>query len=441
MKRWVVSIAMLLIPLVLGAVIVEEDGTIKVYDEQYSEEITYFHEDVIVEDFNVGTGDFVPSSDCSLFGSPFNIKINVWGGAKSEMELKGRGVARWPESVKLSYEGTPDGGHALMNYGIEMEALYKICPPFGDGNPQEISEYLNFDLRFFDERSFTPFLLDGNDENPVSLEDSIQNFHLWDGTLEDIIGVPISVPIIGNIAAMIHLSFDLDGIMYIEMFGSRIALDEKAQRSLFSDNQYLVIEPPLVGTTLLVKAHYESLVYYETDIILTITLTLKIPIFELEFPIPIKIPLVKDHKTWVFNSQSVQFEFPAIFIENRAHQFLDTVPGDEDYWEFDVANIGTRMLEGRIVTEDPNFIVLPEEFLLEPGESAAVTVFFKPYEEGFKKGIITFYSNDPVEPVTSVALFGYSSESGTFYSKVKEGDEPRYEVKTPAGCSLTVVGD
>jgi len=70
-----------------------------------------------------------------------------------------------------------------------------------------------------------------------------------------------------------------------------------------------------------------------------------------------------------------------------------------------------------------------------------VTVFFKPYEEGFKKGGSTFYSNDPVEPVTWVALFGYSSESGTFYSKVKEGDEPRYEVKTPAGCSLTVLGE
>lgn len=434
MKKIVLTVG-LLTPLLLGAVIVEDGDGFKVYDEQKSEEITFFHEDVLLEEFNVGTGDWVPG------GSPFQIKINLWGGAKSEMELKGKGVAQWPESVKLSYEGTEDGGHALMNYGIEMEALYKLEWPLGDGTPQEISEYLNFDLRFFDEKNFTPFLLDGNDENPVSLEDSIQSFHLWDGTLQDIIGVPISIPIIGNIASMIHLSFDLDGIMYIEMFGSRIALDEKAQRSIFSDNQYLVIEPPLVGTTLIIEAHYESLVYYETDLILTVTLTIKIPLFELEFPIPIPIPLVREDETWIFNSQTVQFEFPAIFIERRAHQFLDTVPGDEDYWEFNVENIGTRLLEGRIVSDDPNFIVLPEEFLLEPGQISAVTVFFKPYEEGAKKGIVKFYSNDPVEPFTTVALFGYSSESGTFYSKVKEGDEPRYEVRESGGCSLSVMDE
>ncbi|HOW51850.1 MAG TPA: hypothetical protein PLV42_07385 [bacterium] len=433
MKKIVVTVA-LLAPLLLGAAIVEDGDGFKVYDEQKSEEITFFFEDKFFEDINVGTGqDFVPS------GSPFQIKVNLIAGARSEMELKGTGVAQWPESVKLSYEGTENGGHASMNYGIEMEAFYKIAPPFGDGTEQEISEYLNFDLRFFDEKTFTPFLLDGNDENPVSMEDSIQDFHLWDGTLEDIIGAAIPIPIIGNIASMIHFSFDLDGIMYIEMFGSRIALDEKAQRSIFSDNQYLVIEPPLVNTTLIVEAHYESLVYYETDLILTITLTLKIPIFELELPIPITIPLVKENKEWIFNSQTVQFEFPAMFIEERAHQFLDTVPGDEDYWEFDIENIGTRRLEGRILSEDPNFIVLPEEFLLEPGEMSAVTVFFKPYEAGTKKGIIKFYSNDPVEPFTTVALFGYSSESGTFYSKVKEGDETRYEVRTEGGCSLSVV--
>lgn len=439
--RKTLLILVLLAPLWSQAVIVADGDGFKVYDEQRSEEITYYFIDEIVPAEDVGTDGWVPGDCGGLFGSPFNININLHYGAFSEMELKGKGVAQWPESVKLSYEGTINGGHALMDYGIEMMALYKICPPFGDGTEQPISDYLNFDLRFFDEKGFTPFLLDGNDENPVSMEDSIQQFHIWDGTLEDIIGVPISVPIIGNIASMIHLSFDLDGIMYIEMFGSRIALDEKAQRSIFSDNQYLVIDPPLVGTTLEVSAHYESLVYYETTLILTVTLTLKIPIFELEFPIPINIPLYKDKKDWIFNSEKISFEFPAIFIEERAHQFLDTVPGDEDHWEFTVQNIGTRALEGRLLSNDPNFLVLPEEFLLDPGQSAAVTVFFKPYDEGAKKGVIKFYSNDPVEPFTTVALFGYSSESGTFYSKVKEGEEPRYEVRSSGGCTLTVTDE
>ena len=75
MKKIVVTVA-LLAPLLLGAAIVEDGDGFKVYDEQKSEEITFFFEDKFFEDINVGTGqDFVPS------GSPFQIKVNLIAGA------------------------------------------------------------------------------------------------------------------------------------------------------------------------------------------------------------------------------------------------------------------------------------------------------------------------------------------------------------------------
>lgn len=411
------------------AVIVQEGDDIKVYDEQKSKEITFKYEDLLIDPpIDIGTGGWVPG--CSGL-MPFSLDVELHIAAGMTCEMKGFGVTKWPEAVKLYYEGTPDGGHADMDYGIEMKALYKNC---FTGEEKPLSEWLNFDLRFFDEKYFTPFLLDGNDENPVSLEDSIQQFHLWDGTLADIIG-PLNIPILGNIAAMIGLSFDLDGKMYVEMFGNRIALDEKQQRSFFSDNQYIVINPPLTGTVLEVPAHFESRTYFETDLILTITI--KIKILELGFTIPITLPLVKGNDEWIFNQQTVSFDFPAVFIEKRMHQFMNTMPGDEDYWEFEIENIGTRHLEGRLVSDDINFIVLPEEIYLEPGEKTNITVFFKPYEAGEKKGVIKFYSNDPVDPLTAVALFGYSEETDTAYNRVKKGEEPQYGVKsTGYGCSL-----
>ena len=117
------------------------------------------------------------------------------------------------------------------------------------------------------------------------------------------------------------------------------------------------------------------------------------------------------------------------------------MPGDEDYWEFDVENIGNRKLEAKVVSNDSNFIVIPDVLNIEPGAKAAVTVFFKPYDVGTQKGVVSIYSNDPVELLTNVSLFGYSSENDTQWTQVIEGDEPRWEENTTStGCSISLIG-
>jgi len=419
----------------LSAEIVQEGDEWRVYDQQYSEEVEFEYRDVIIPRTKWGTGDWFPGCGGLI---PLSIKFNVEYGAEMGAKMKGRSLAKWPESVKVYWEGTPDGGTADMFYGIWMEALWKNC---FTGAENELSEWLNFDLSFEDAKVYQPFLLDGNVDNPVSMEDSIDHFLLYEGTLADMVGgsCGLSIPFIGDLCSLIHFKFELDGKMYVDIFGSRIALDEKQQRSIYSDNQYLVIEPPVVGTLMEIPVHYESKVYYQTVFILTVTI--RIRILELEFPIPIEIPVWEGDKIWTYNSQTVYFNFPAIFIDNRAHRFADTVPGDEDYWEFEVENIGTRDLEAKVVSDDPNFIVLPDTVKLVPGGSTTVTVFFKPYDVGVKKGVSKFYSNDPVEPVTTVSLFGYSSETDTQWTQVIEGDEPRWEIiKTGKGCSATVIG-
>ena len=274
------------------------------------------------------------------------------------------------------------------------------------------------------------------------MEDSVDHFQLYEGTLAEMVGgsCGLSVPVVGDLCSLVHFSFELDGKMFVEIFGSRIGLDEKQERSIFTDNQYLVIDPSVVGTTMDIPIFYESKTYYNIDVIFTVTITIKI--LELQFPIPIEIPIVPGtEKLWKYNSENVSFDFPAVFIESRAHKFADTMPGDEDYWEFDVENIGTRAMEAKVVSNDSNFIVIPDTLNIEPGSKASVTVFFKPYDVGTQKGVITIYSNDPVEPVTKVSLFGYSSENDTQWTQVIEGDEPRWEVGTSgSGCSISVIG-
>ena len=422
---------------ILNASTIEKDGDgYIVSDQQESKEIKFSFKDTLIKPGSFGTGGYIPSCHGLI---PMGIKINLFYGAESKSYLKGRGIARWPESVKVFFKGTPNGGHAEMNYGIKMEGLLKNC---FTKKVTELSKWLNFDLQFFDEKTFDPFALDGSPDNPVSMEDSIDSFHLWDGTLDDMTGgaISISLPFIGSLTKLISFSFDLDGKMYMEIFGGKIALDDKTQRAVFSDDDYLLIDPPLVGTKMEVPVHYEALVYYDT--VFRLIITIKIKILELSFPIPIEIPGYNATKRWVFNQQKVTFDFPAVFIENRMHEYQNTIPGDEDYWEFDVENIGTRKLDGVLVSSNNEFMVIPKEVTLKPGEKTTVTVFFKPYSEGKKTGAINFYSNDPVEPVTKVALFGSSSESDTQWNAVKNGEKPKYvEKQVNSGCSLVNINE
>ncbi|MBP5201976.1 hypothetical protein J6253_04480 [bacterium] len=420
----------------VSADIVRDGDEWRVYDEQYSDEIEFEYRDVLIEHNKWGTGDWLPGCSGSII--PLSVLFNVEYGAEMGAKMKGRAKAQWPESVKVFFEGTDDGGSADMFYGINMEAKWKNCY---SGEENELSKWLNFDLSFQDEKTYQPFLLDGNVDNPVSMEDSVDHFQLYEGTLAEMVGgsCGLSIPVIGDLCSLIHFNFELDGKMFVEIFGSRIGLDEKQERSIFTDSQYLVIEPPLVGTTMDIPVFYESKTYYNIDVIFTVTITIKI--LELKFPIPIQIPLAKGEKFWAYNSETVSFDFPAVFIESRSHKFADTVPGDEDYWEFDVENIGTRAMEAKVTSNDSNFIVIPDTLNIAPGEKAAVTVFFKPYDVGSKKGVVTIYTNDPVEPVTKVSLFGYSSENDTQWTQVIEGDEPRWEVGTlGSGCSISVIG-
>ena len=420
----------------VSAEIVRDGDEWRVYDEQYSDEIEFEHRDVLIEHNKWGTGDWLPGCSGII---PLSVLFNVEYGAEMGAKMKGRSKAQWPESVKVFFEGTPDGGTADMFYGINMEAKWKNCYT---GAENELSKWLNFDLSFSDEKTYQPFLLDGNVDNPVSMEDSVDHFQIYEGTLAEMVGgsCGLSVPVIGDICSLVHFNFELDGKMYVEIFGSRIGLDEKQERSVFTDNQYLVIDPPVVGTTMDIPIFYESKTYYNIDVIFTITITIKI--LELQFPIPIQIPIVPGtEKLWRYNSQNVTFDFPAVFIESRAHKFADTMPGDEDYWEFEVENIGTRDMEAKITSNDSNFIVIPDTLNIMPGQKGTVTVFFKPYDVGTQKGVVTVYTNDPVEPVTKVSLFGYSSENDTQWTQVIEGDEPRWEVGTSgSGCSISVIG-
>ncbi len=428
--------ALLLAIMPLSAEIVRDGDEWRVYDEEYSDEVEFEYRDVLIEHNKWGTGDWLPGCSGII---PLSVLFNVEYGAEMGAKMKGRSKAQWPESVKVFFEGTPDGGTADMFYGINMEAKWKNCY---SGEENELSKWLNFDLSFSDEKIYQPFLLDGNVDNPVSMEDSVDHFQIYEGTLAEMVGgsCGLSVPVIGDLCSLVHFNFELDGKMYVEIFGSRIGLDEKQERSVFTDNQYLVIDPPVVGTTMDIPIFYESKTYYNIDVIFTITITIKI--LELQFPIPIEIPIVPGtEKLWRYNSQNVTFDFPAVFIESRAHKFADTMPGDEDYWEFEVENIGTRNMEAKITSNDSNFIVIPDTLNIMPGQKGTVTVFFKPYDVGTQKGVITVYTNDPVEPVTKVSLFGYSSENDTQWTQVIEGDEPRWEVGTTgSGCSISVIG-
>ncbi len=418
-----------------------EDGYI-VYDEQKSDLIRFKYDDVLVEPGSVGTGDWFPkcTSLMNTVGFP-TFKINLFYGAAMSMDMAGRGVARWPEAVRLYFEGEENEGHASMDYGIQLEAIRKSCGQ-NDSQSEPIPNIPNFDLRFFDKKTFTPFLMDGSIQDPISLQDSIDHFDIWSGSLHDLIGISIGVGPI-DIAQMLMLSFDLDGYMFAEIFGSKMVIDEKAGRFMSADNQFVVVDPSMVDTNIKVPIHYEAQRYMQIKMVFTIGIYINVVLFDIGVDIPIAIPFNVPKKTWVFNSNTVRFDFPAFFIKERMHNFLRTRPGDDDSWEFEVENIGSKKLVGKMLmeTENNDFVLYGEDVSLDPGESTTVKVVFKPRTEGVKTGVVKFFTNDPVEPETNVALYGYGSKEDEYDSGAKESDESHYSVTTTTGGCSTVIMD
>jgi MYXO-CTERM domain-containing protein len=213
-------------------------------------------------------------------------------------ELPGDAVL---DGSQLSFDGEQDAGSFMMNVGPEVQCLLRLdldVPGVGPVEWEgEIPYTPNFDFRFDDETSYTPFLLQGSPDRPASLQDEVPQYRLIE---VDLAGSVIPVPgISGGIAV------DVAGLMNATLQGDRIAVD---QLEITQEGQSIQPDLPASGgwqeqcsydATLGVSG---TLYFYPT-----VFVEILLSEYELaEFEIPVDVPEVQDD--WSFDPEDISFD-------------------------------------------------------------------------------------------------------------------------------------
>jgi hypothetical protein len=128
---------------------------------------------------------------------------------------------------------------------------------------------------------------------------------------------------------------------------------------------------------------------------------------------------------------------PDIALPETAHDFGPVLPGDAATWDLVVQNTGTDPLSVRSVSvDDPVFAAARSHFFVLPGEEELVAISFMPEAMGPYAGTLEIESDDPDEPLLTVALSG----TGADYAAVEEraAAAPPLQIATLARGGLSV---
>jgi len=238
----------------------------------------------VFEDFSFDTG-WLPE-DGSI-----QVRIIVELGDTFAASLPG---AAMRESGEVHFDGEEDGGSYLMNVGPEVQCLLKVdlnVPGVGPVQWEgEIPSAPNFDWRFDDQTSYTPFLLPGSADRPASVSDDVPQQRL----IEQDLGALIPVPGISG-----GLAIDVAGVMQSSLSGEEISL---GQETITEEGQSVVVGTDDYSGSSIYQATFQAsgtLSFYPT-----VFIEILFEEYELaEFEIPVEIPAVED--LWEFDPQDV----------------------------------------------------------------------------------------------------------------------------------------
>jgi len=115
----------------------------------------------------VGLDDFTLDTDWFPQDAPLQLRLIAHGGNSVQISMPGQGRYDW-DSETLDFLGDPEAGHLGVDIGLTLDAKIR----FDVLGLQWESDILGpYDYAVIAEDGFTPYLLPGNPERPVSIDD------------------------------------------------------------------------------------------------------------------------------------------------------------------------------------------------------------------------------------------------------------------------------
>ena len=155
----------------------------------------------------VGLDDFTFDTDWFPMDQPVQLRLIVHGGNSVEIAMPGDGRYDW-DAETIAFAGDPDAGSFGVNVGLTLDAKVRF-DVFG---LQWESDIIGpYDYAVISGADFTPYLLPGNPDRPVVIDDETDPVTL------------VSVPVTPDIVvASGHLDIDVYVIVEAELAGQSI---------------------------------------------------------------------------------------------------------------------------------------------------------------------------------------------------------------------------
>jgi len=394
----------------------DNDGTAELdYPDEVRSPIHFEYTDELLDicGQNVDTG-WIPDN------SPIQVRFQFHLGCGHFVEMDGYAVLSWPPrpGPNLHFRGLPRGGHYQLDYSVKLSAKVRVDLEINGNHIQQefdLPWIPDFNIGVFADKRFDPYLLEGNPERPLVVEDQIPHTRLFRYDLLELLA-----PSISDLASA-WLEVYIDGYVGSRFEGRRIVVAVGDQHTEFpipdlvftKENQQerLPVSPEEV-TGGLRSAVYEAAVHHYAGISFYPHIKIELlnqTLFEMDlFEIPIPIDDTEDY--WVFDPATFGFSLPDIAAPTKVF-IQPTNLGNQAMTQVQIVNNGGQVLRGEGLVDPPFFVPYPNRFEIQPGESVLLPVYFAPTTIGPIRKYLSLYSNDPDESPLIVAIESYGCSS------------------------------
>ncbi len=354
-------------------------------------------------------------------GSPIAVRFQFHLGCGHFAELNGYAVLDWPPrpGPNLHFRGITRGGRYQLDYSIKLSARVKVSIHEGGVDIDEefdLPWIPDFNIGVYANKRFTPFLLDGCDEErPLVVQDQIPHTRLFRYDLMNLLEASGAIPPQDLVEAWLEVY--VDGYVGSRFEGRRIVVDIEDQQTEFpipdlvftkeGESKLLPVSPEEVTGTFR-SAVYEAAVTHFAGLSFYPHIKIEIAnvnVFEMDlFEIPIPIDDKEDY--WVFDPAIFDFALPDIAAPDKVF-IMPTTLVSQSMSEVQVVNEGGMVLRGEARVDPPFYLADNARFELEPGESTIIPVYFAPTVIGPVRKYMSIYSNDPDESPRVVEIESY----------------------------------
>ncbi|MDY0002106.1 MAG: MYXO-CTERM sorting domain-containing protein [Polyangia bacterium] len=393
------------------------------YADEVRSPVSFKYEDLLNDDLcdiSIDTG-WVPA------GSPIQVRFQFELHCGYKVEMDGSAVGSWPPrpGPYLSFRGRPLGGRYEMDYTIDFDlsARVDVTLPGGIVIQEEfdIPYVPDIHMGLYDATRFTPFLLAGNPERPVQVQDDIPYTRLFRVDLLALLAM--IMPELQGIDQIVDFWLEV----YITGYaGSRL---EGRRMVVESDGSSVEHEPPpdlefteegekkWLPVRTSIKRDYKRVTwegavthYASVSVFPEIKLeALNQTIFSMQlFEIPIPISDQDDY--WIVGPESFALELPDLRVPSQMMVGASLI-GQQVQSILTIQNIGAGALRGEAFVYPPFFVPYPPRFQVDPDGVVYLPVMFRPAVPGQVEGDLILYSNDPNEHPKVIRLAGIGCES------------------------------